>query len=249
VLAAPAAAPVTTGVAAWQSLAGTTGVQVAEYPDAPRINIRQLFVHKPQRVLDIGCATGAVSFGLKETYGAWTWGCELDTVAAQRARSRLDRVTTRPLDQWSGEDLELLSTVDTVLLLDVLEHMYNPWAQLQRLSRHLLPQAQVIVSLPNAGHAGVIAKLAGGSFSYELQGILDVTHIRFFTKAEMLAMFEQTGFTLQAHVALSGRPAKELTKFPAEVRSGTVTLRVESRDQWHALNTIQFGFCLRRAST
>jgi 2-polyprenyl-3-methyl-5-hydroxy-6-metoxy-1,4-benzoquinol methylase len=239
--AAPAARP-----PAWRLLAAQTGVQSQGYDDVARPGVQALFAHQPRRLLDIGCAAGAVSAGLKQSIpGLWAWGCELSEQAAKVAAPRLDHLTTVPREQWSNADLARVETLDTVLLLDVLEHMYNPWAELQFLAQRLPRNAQVIISLPNIGHISVLTALSLGQFPYAALGILDVTHVRFFTFAGMLAMFEETGFELEIAQVLSRSGNIEITQFPAQVAAGNMVLTVDSAEEWERLNTVQFGFRLR----
>ncbi|MDB5859797.1 MAG: hypothetical protein JWQ76_3486 [Ramlibacter sp.] len=232
---------------AWRLLGAETGVQDLQYGDIARPGVQKLFKRKPRRLLDIGCASGAVGAGLKQSNaGLWVWGCELNPQAAEVAGTRLDHVTTVPRAQWSAEDIALVNSVDTVLLLDVLEHMYNPWAELEFLAQQLPADAQVIVSLPNIGHISVLEGLSKGSFTYHATGILDVTHVRFFTHDEMRAMFEQTGFRIDATWVLSSSPNVHIKRFPAQVAAGKLVLTVDSAEEWSRLNAIQFGFRLSR---
>jgi hypothetical protein len=133
-----------------------------------------------------------------------------------------------------------------VLLLDVLEHMYNPWAELEFLAQRLPADAQVIVSLPNVGHISVLEGLSMGTFAYRATGILDVTHVRFFTYEQMTAMFEQIGFRIDATWVLNRSPNVDIRKFPAQVAAGKLILNVESAQEWERLNAVQFGFRLSR---
>jgi 2-polyprenyl-3-methyl-5-hydroxy-6-metoxy-1,4-benzoquinol methylase len=232
---------------AWRLLGTETGVQDLEYGDIARPGVQKLFKRQPRRLLDIGCASGAVGAGLKQSHaGLWVWGCELNPQAARAAAGRLDHVTSVPRAQWSASDLELVKTVDTVLLLDVLEHMYNPWAELEFLAQNLPDAAQVIVSLPNVGHITVLGALSQGYFDYQPTGILDVTHVRFFTFAEMQAMFDQTGFQVDDTWVLSRSPNVEIREFPAQVAIGKLEVTVDSADEWERLNAIQFGFRLSK---
>lgn len=230
---------------AWHALEDEAGIQDFAYPDNPRLNVHALFGHAPRRVLDIGCAAGAVGMGIKQAFpGAWVWGCELSPRAADIAATRLDHVSRTSREHWGAEESALLASVDTVMLLDVLEHMYNPWAELRHLAGVLQPDSQVIVSLPNAGHWSVLTGLAAGGFRYEEQGILDVTHIRFFTRREMHAMFQETGFRVEAEAALSATDMSQVSAFPAQVDFGKSILRVDDAQEWLGLNAIQFGFRL-----
>ena len=231
---------------AWHLLGRQAGVQELDYGDIARPGLQKLFARTPRRLLDIGCASGAVGAGLKKAKpGLWVWGCELNERAAQVAAGRLDRVTTRPRTEWTPEEVALLRDVDTVLLLDVLEHMVNPWDELAFLARHLPPQAQLIVSLPNVGHLSVLQELATGMFRYQPTGILDVTHLRFFTFTGMQSMFAETGFRVDATWVLSSTPDKGPARFPAQVAAGKVQVTVENEEEWKRLNAIQFGFRLR----
>jgi 2-polyprenyl-3-methyl-5-hydroxy-6-metoxy-1,4-benzoquinol methylase len=233
------------GVAAWRLLGAQTGVQELEYGDIARPGVRHLFTREARRVLDIGCASGAVGAGLKQSIpGLWVWGCELNERAAQVAATRLDHVTTVPRERWGAADLALLGSVDTVLLLDVLEHMYNPWAELEFLAQRLPADAQVIVSLPNVGHRSVLESLAEGSFPYGASGILDITHVRFFTVDGMHALFEETGFRIDATWVLNTSPGVRPAQFPALLDAGKLKLTVDDAAEWDRLHTIQFGFSL-----
>lgn len=231
---------------AWRLLGRDAGVQAHDYPENPRLNVHALLRHEPRRALDIGCAAGAVGMGLKQVWPqCWVWGCELNPRAAQLAAMRLDHVSTTPSEQWTQQEHGMLAGVDTVLLLDVLEHMVDPWAQLQFLAQRLAPDAQVIVSLPNAGHLSVLAGLAAGNWTYTTEGILDVTHLRFFTLAEMQAMFLQTGFEIEVQSVLSVSDLSRVSEFPVQVDLGGMTVHVESAQAWLMLNAVQFGFRLK----
>lgn len=234
---------------AWRLLGSQTGVQDMSYGDMARPIVRHLFAHTPRRLLDIGCASGAVAGGLKESDPAlWAWGCELNAQAADVAASRLDHVTRTAREAWSAEDVARVGTVDTVLLLDVLEHMYNPWAELEFLRQNLPADAQVIVSLPNVGHVSVLECMAEGYFPYSALGILDVTHVRFFTLNEMRAMFEQTGFDIEDTWVLTTTAGEATPEFPVQVDTGKLQLRVDSLEEWQQIHAIQFGFRLRPAA-
>ena len=234
----------------WRTLSVQPGVQDLEYGDIARPGVQNLFSRPPRRLLDIGCASGAVAAGLKESIpGLWAWGCELNPQSAAVAASRLDRFTRQPLSEWTDTDIEQLRSVDTVLLLDVLEHMYNPWAELEFLAQHLSFDAQVVVSLPNVGHISVLENLASGAFPYAATGILDVTHVRFFTLAGMQSMFDQTGFQIDGTWILNRSANTEIKRFPVNVQAGKLTLQVQDPAEWERLNAIQFGFRLSLKAT
>lgn len=233
----------------WQTLQDS-GTQEGLYPDSPRRDVREMFVHEPLRVLDIGCGVGAVAGGIKfDLPHVFAWGCELNPNAADIAQTRLDKVSRKPIEEWDDEELQLLKTIDTVLLLDVLEHMYNPWLTLQMLSQHLPDHAQVIVSLPNIANVNVMHEMSKGYWQYKAEGILDVTHIRFFTVYEMQKMYYETGFRVdvQKFPYLLGS-TQYVKPFPFWFETDSFKVLVRDEAHWLSLNAIQIYFRLRKTA-
>ncbi len=186
----------------WQSLGETAGARESAevYLDVPRKEVVGLFIKPPRRVLEIGCATGATALHLKSVYpDAWVAGIELSEAAVETARARMDVVINAKFEE---ADLEAhgisAGSIDAVIVADVLEHMYDPWGVLVRLKPYLSPDAQVIASIPNARNLWLMNELANGRFPYAPIGLLDITHIRFFTRLEIEKMFHETGYAIEA---------------------------------------------------
>jgi len=78
----------------------------------------------------------------------------------------------------------------------VLEHLYDPWKLLKRIRENCAADTQIIACIPNAQHWSIQARLNAGLFRYEDIGLMDRTHIRWFTKITMIEMFEAAGFTI-----------------------------------------------------
>jgi trans-aconitate methyltransferase len=168
----------------------------AEYYEHARTELLRQFSGPPRRLLDVGCGAGATSAAAKARWpGLETIGIELVAEIAERARTVLDRVV-----QGSVETLDFaaagIAEVDGVLLGDVLEHMVDPWAFLRRLRSALSPEATVVASIPNIANLWVIEQLAVGRFQYEPSGLLDRTHLRFFTHASIEELFGQSGYRI-----------------------------------------------------
>ena len=146
--------------------------------------------------------------------------CIRDSAAAM-AREAYDKVIESPLEEVDLEAEGLgQGTIDAIIAADVLEHMVNPWAALLRLRPLLAPGGMLYVSLPNVRNLSVLAGLAGGSWKYQGAGILDVTHLRFFTRTQALEMLEETGWTLdhirfnldpQLQAAIQGQRLEDIT--------------------------------------
>jgi len=148
-----------------------------------------------KRVLDVGCASGAFSADIKRKFGAEVWGVEVNPAAAAKAAMRLDRVICSAYDSSIdfGDSL-----FDCIVFNDVLEHMQYPENAL-RLSLDLLsPSGVVVASIPNVRHLSVVWDLAvRGEWEYKEAGILDDTHLRFFTESSIRRMFRRAGYSVQ----------------------------------------------------
>lgn len=168
------------------------------YFDTPR---REILPHLPARVermLDLGCGTGATTAAVRAARPViWAGGVEYLPDVAAKAEGRFDRL-------WIGDaaaaDLEAEiapGSLDLVLCLDVLEHMADPWAMVRRLSALLAPGGRLIVSVPNIRHYRFIWRLiAKGDFHYRDFGLLDRTHLRFFVRATAAELATCGGLSL-----------------------------------------------------
>ena len=167
------------------------------YYDNPRAALLELFPHAPTRLLDIGCGGGATSVLAKAKWPQLeTIGIEIVPEAAERAARQLDRVIT-----GSAENLDFsaagLTNIDGVILADVLEHLIDPWSFLARLRGALAADAMVVASIPNIANLWLLDELAAGRFDYTADGLLDKTHLRFFTRTTITSLFTDAGFTIE----------------------------------------------------
>jgi SAM-dependent methyltransferase len=155
-----------------------------------------------QRVLEVGCSTGALAHAFKSQHPACDYrGIEIDERAAADARRWCDGVVVRDMDAMRDADFAEFADRDCWVFGDVLEHLRDPWQVLARIRRVLPPGGCVVASVPNAQHWSLQARLAVGDFRYsDAGGLMDRTHIRWFTRVTLLEMFEQAGFELQAGV-------------------------------------------------
>lgn len=168
-----------------------------DYYGHPRREM-QPFVPRDARVLlDVGCGAGAFGAELKKTRPELeVWGIEYDPRAAGRAAEVLDRVLT-------GDAVAVARELppgrfDCVTLNDVLEHLVDPAALLAAVRPLLAPQGRVVVSLPNVRYFHNVVDLAlRGRWEYTDEGICDRTHLRFFTRASMIALLEDRGFRVE----------------------------------------------------
>lgn len=144
-----------------------------------------------KRVLDVGCGTGSMSKLLVDLFGVELVGIEPDLERAQRARARGLDVRHGILDEQALKDL---GQFDVVVFADVLEHLPDPWSALSLARRALAPNGMVVASVPNVAHWSVRWELLWGRFDYQSCGIMDATHLRWFTEHSLRALFESAGY-------------------------------------------------------
>jgi methionine biosynthesis protein MetW len=162
-----------------------------------RWDIISLIPAGQHKILEIGCGSGNTGKTLKqENKAAEVVGIEIVEHVAELAKKNLDTVIVGNI-----EKLELPFAdkyFDYIILADILEHLYNPSAVLEKLKKHLKKDGRIIASLPNVRYWKVVKNLVfKGEWNYCRDGILDDTHIRFFTKKSMTKMFLSLGFSIE----------------------------------------------------
>ena len=145
-----------------------------------------------KRVLDVGCATGYLARALAER-GCTVSGVEFDAEAAEEARPHLERLVigdleTMDLAEAFGED-----RFDVIVFGDVLEHLRDPLPVLRGARALLADRGSVVASIPNIAHGSVRLALLAGRFDYQDLGLLDSTHVRFFTRSSVEDLFREAG--------------------------------------------------------
>lgn len=147
-------------------------------------------------ILEIGCGDGATgALALSQGRAGRYVGIELFPSAADAARQKLSEVVMGDV-----ETLELdwqPATFDALIMSEVIEHLREPDAVLEKLRGVLRPDALVLASSPNVSHWRVIAKLLAGKFPQEDRGVFDRTHLRWYTPDTYAALFERHGFRIE----------------------------------------------------
>jgi len=214
------------------------------YFEHVRVELLNLFAASPRHFVDVGCGTGLTGLEAKRRFPeAIVDGFEYSAAAAAIAATRLDHVHHGNVEQMDFAALGYApESIDGLLLADVLEHLYDPWNFLVRIRPFVAPQAQIVASIPNARNLVLLNELAAGNFTYEAAGLLDVTHIRFFTKNEILKMFAETGYEVQDMQACYDVRIPRLAPIVGKtnIDLSAVTLRDVDQDQMVELTAIQF---------
>jgi len=154
-------------------------------------------VGQGREVLELGCAAGAMTAVLARHYGCRVTGVEMDAGAAEAAALHADAVHVASLEGPGWAAPLQGRQFDTILAADVLEHLHDPAACLHQLHPLLLEDGRLVVSVPNIAHGGVIASLLCGEFEYRDVGLLDRTHVHFFTPASLRRLLHANGFVVE----------------------------------------------------
>ena len=151
-------------------------------------------------VLDVGCAAGDTGIFLRDTIAARLWGMEYNerSIAHAKKSNVYDAIHHVDLNQFSPSDYgSYYGFFDHIMMADVLEHTIDPLVVLKKMRHLLRGDGSMLVSLPNVGHAYLIGQLLQSDFHYHDWGILDKTHLRFFTWKSMAELFAQAGLAVE----------------------------------------------------
>ena len=218
---------------AWMTCLDVEGQDAAHYRDHVNEGLLQGVPGEPTYVLELGCAAGAFGQALKARYpNAHVTGIEAGHAAAGVAATRIDRVINARFEEvdFAAENLRR-GMFDLVIAGDVLEHMVNPWAALTKVRPLIAPGGSLVASIPNVRNLQVIATLAlEGRWEYRDRGLLDITHLRFFTLDEIRRMLEETGYVLDTSMAILSPALTQLYNEniagpKVDVKAGRLTIK------------------------
>ena len=193
------------------------------YLDLPRNEILAFLPPGIGALLDVGCGLGGFGQAAKrQRPDLVVVGLESDPTAAAVATGRLDAVV---VGSFPGDVPDDGGPFDCISFLDVLEHLADPWSAL-RAAAALAPQGVVLASIPNVRYWPVAWRLLRyGEFTYQDSGVLDRSHLRFFTRTSILELFVSSGFdVLELHavnplpLATLGLPERLVLKLLEQVR-------------------------------
>lgn len=147
-------------------------------------------VLKNEHVLDVGCSYGDFGKKLKEK-GCRVDGVEIDPIAAAAAREYLDHVDSFDIDQSPVVSSMLEKDYDTITYMDVLEHCKNPDLVISEFNKYLAKDGRIIVSVPNIVNIKERFLILFGRFNYVEYGVMDRTHLRFYTRASSYLLIDR----------------------------------------------------------
>lgn len=160
-------------------------------------------ISRNAKVLDVGCGTGELGNRLRTEKNCFVVGIEVNEERARLAKARLNAIVVVDVEELR-EIPYSAKYFDVIVFADILEHLRFPERVLSLLKKYLKDDGCILVSMPNIANWIVRAKLLFGKFDYEKAGILDRTHLRFFTLKSAKCLLEESGFEITYVTGISG---------------------------------------------
>jgi O-antigen biosynthesis protein len=192
-----------------------------------------------KEVVDFGCATGYFS-KLLQKKGCTVTGVEINVDAAKVAQKYCQQLVVADLDFVSVTDILPSQKFDVAVFGDILEHLRNPWKILAETKEILKEDGYVIASIPNIAHAAIRLSLLQGRFDYTDFGILDNTHIRFFTRKTVKELFAKAGYLADIVDCTKLDSFSESHLIPQNTRSEFNIETIERIEEDEDCDTLQF---------
>jgi len=213
-----------------------------DYTLSERPEVAALLPGRYSTVLEVGCAKGGFRSSLNT--GAEVWGIEPNAAAAQMALSAGYRMLVGTYDTVAHECPE--NHFDLVVCNDVIEHMSDHDAFLENIKRKLKPDGVIVGSVPNVRYFGNMFKLiALRDWAYADQGVLDFTHLRFFTQKSLLRTFLAHGYSVERLVGINSDFGRRMSLRQFGKNSLLAATIVLSAGYFHDFRFIQYGFRVR----
>lgn len=186
----------------WQLLDMDYKNKPGDYYNNVRNEMLKYLPEKVNTMVEVGCGNGAFASIVKERTGAEVWGVEYMPEEAAEAKKVIDKAFAGPIE----DNLQNLpdNFFEVAYFNDVLEHLVDPYKVLAEFKKKMVPGGLVISSIPNIRyHNALIPILFRKDFKYRDYGVMDHTHMRFFTKTSIRRMYEEQGFEVVLHEGIN----------------------------------------------
>lgn len=175
--------------------------------DQYNIDLFKLIPPQVRRVVEVGCMHGAMARAVRQQNSdVYYTGIDIDPDYAQVSKAHCQRTFAGDIEKIDANVWDSLFPSDCWIFGDCLEHLRDPWEILRKIRQRIDPDGCLVTCIPNAQHWTLQSRLATGLFRYEDSGLLDRTHIRWFTRITMLEMFADTGWRVEAGVSRAFPP-------------------------------------------
>ncbi|MCF8132019.1 MAG: methyltransferase domain-containing protein [Synechococcus sp. Tobar2m-G35] len=190
-------------------------------------------------VLEVGCGSGALGQAFKARQPAVTWvGIEAESSAAARAIGRLDHVLGGDVED-PALALPPLPPLDCLIYGDVLEHLRDPWACLQRQATWLADDGLLLACIPNVQHWSVLQQLLQGRWPRQDEGLFDRTHLRWFTRQSIIELVAGCGLVLHELQPRIFRP-EQAAAFVQQLEPALAGLGLDRQELLDGVSPLQY---------
>ena len=223
---------------------------IAEYGDDPRTELIDLIKEAPEQILEIGCSSGATGMAIKQKFPDVKYiGIDTDKESAENAQTRLDKVIIADIEKVQLNTLGFKKECfDLIICADILEHLFDPWKMLYDLREYLTPDGKIFTSIPNVQYINQIINLLHGKWKYEDHGLLDATHIRFFTLHEIVKMFNGTDYDI-THCSGVTNPKMDSDTWPNDFDFGKFVLKNVTKEEAFTFSVLQYLIIAQKANS
>ena len=175
-------------------------------------DLLKLIPIQSKKLIEVGCSSGALAREFKKISANCYWlGIEIDPMYAELAKRHCDESMVLNIENASENFWKETKNADCWIFGDTLEHLKDPWSTLKLIRENISPEGAVVACIPNAQHWSIQAKISIGDFRYESSGLLDKTHLRWFTRQTIIEMLDQSGFQIEAGMPrIFNEPSREV---------------------------------------
>lgn len=173
------------------------------YYEGVNAELLSMLPKEVQTVVEIGCGAGRFAAAYRAINPTVRYlGVEIFEKAAQQAATQMNDVIIGNIEDsdvfFELEEMLEDSKIDVLVFGDVLEHLLDPWEILAKFKQLMSSNGYCVACIPNISHWTILAGLIHGEWNYADSGLLDKTHLRFFTKKTMIELFQNTGWQIEA---------------------------------------------------